>query len=151
MTIASYSDLLTAVPNWLAKPTDTDITGNVADFIALAETDIRTDLNTSAMETFSSALSIAGEYVTLASISPQLTEVERLYLTNTSPYTPVHYRTPQADSSRFPRWDSRNPERLHHYLRAAAVPQGPRHHVHRAYHLSEVVRPRSPRPQPILS
>lgn len=37
MTLASYSDLETAVANWLARVGDTNVTSNVADFITLCE------------------------------------------------------------------------------------------------------------------
>ena len=37
MSITSASDLETAVANWLMRPGDTDISGNVADFITLCE------------------------------------------------------------------------------------------------------------------
>lgn len=102
MTISSYATLQTAVANWLGKPTDTDVTANVADFIALAETDIRTDLNTSAMETFSSSMSITSEYFTLSTLSSQITEIERIYITSTTPYVPLTYATPQQILVDFP-------------------------------------------------
>ncbi len=95
MTIATYSDLTTAVPNWLAKATDTDITGNVADFIAMAEEDIRTDLDAGAMETKNAAFSIGGEFVTLASISSQITSIRRIYLTSPTPDRRLTYVAPQ--------------------------------------------------------
>ena len=40
MSLATYTDLQTAVANWLMRAGDTEITGNVADFITLAESRI---------------------------------------------------------------------------------------------------------------
>lgn len=37
MALASYSDLATALPLWLARPGDTQITANVGDFVTLCE------------------------------------------------------------------------------------------------------------------
>lgn len=48
MSIASYSELKTAVNNWLAR---TDLTSYVGDFIALGEKRIYRDLRIRAMET----------------------------------------------------------------------------------------------------
>lgn len=94
MTISTYANLQTAVANWLARASDTDISTNAPDFIALAEQDIRTDLDTSFMEAKNTAFSIDQEFITLASISTQLTAIRRIYLTTASPNSVLMYRSP---------------------------------------------------------
>lgn len=37
MALATYSDLSTAVPKWMARPGDTNIMSNIADFVTLCE------------------------------------------------------------------------------------------------------------------
>lgn len=62
MSINTYSDLQTAVANWLHRD---DATSRIPEFIALAEAKIRRELRTVPTETKTTSYSINGEYVAL--------------------------------------------------------------------------------------
>lgn len=57
MAISTYSELKTAVANWLDR---TDLTSRIPEFIALAEADIRIDVRCRAMEALASS-ALTGE------------------------------------------------------------------------------------------
>lgn len=68
MTISSYSDLQTAVLNYLVRVNDTDAQTRVLEWIVLAEDELRMDmakLMLTAGETNDTAFSIGSEYVAL--------------------------------------------------------------------------------------
>jgi len=50
MAISTYAELQSAVAKWLERTGDTTVTGNVADFITLAESRINRDLRLNAVE-----------------------------------------------------------------------------------------------------
>ncbi len=94
MTIATYTDLQTAVETWLARSSDTDVTGNIADIIRLAEARIRRDLNIESQETDNTTVSISSEFTALSTLSSQLTKIRRIANVTSSPYYTLAYRTP---------------------------------------------------------
>jgi hypothetical protein len=90
MALATYTDLKSAIANWLARPDDPTLTPFIPDFITLAETRINRDLRLRAMETRATA-SLAGAYVALP---PGFLEMRNFQL-NTNPVTALSYVTPQ--------------------------------------------------------
>lgn len=62
MSIANYSDLLTAVANWTGRA---DLTSRIPEGIVLAEAKMNRKLRTKDMEVLNPAFPIAGEYVAL--------------------------------------------------------------------------------------
>lgn len=101
MALATYSDLQTAVASWLSKSGDTTVTGNAADFILLAEQDIRTRLDTMAMETENTSFSLSSEFVALSTIDAQITSIRRIIL-SVDGARPLEYRTPEQLNIDFP-------------------------------------------------
>ena len=64
MAIGTYTELLTAAANWLARA---DLTSRVPEFVSLAQARINRQVLAQAMETKSAAFSITGEYVNVPS------------------------------------------------------------------------------------
>lgn len=62
MAITTYSELQTAVGNWLSR---SDQTSRVTEYIALCEAKLQRELRTLDMETKISSVSIASEYATV--------------------------------------------------------------------------------------
>ena len=101
MTLASYSDLTTAVASWLAKSGDTTVTGNAADFVRLAEDRIRNDLQLQTQEVSNTSFSLSSEFTTFASISASMVKVRRLFLT-ASPQLPLQFYVPDQLVASYP-------------------------------------------------
>jgi hypothetical protein len=95
MSISTYSELKTAVANFLAR---TDLTAQIPDFIQLAEARMSRELETRSQEKRATAtLTANDEYVALPT---DLREVREVKL-NTSPNTVLEYRSPTALDSQF--------------------------------------------------
>ena len=95
MSITTYSELKTAVANFLAR---TDLTDQIPDFIQLAEARMSRELETRSQEKRATAtLTADDEYVALPT---DLREVREVKL-NTSPNTVLEYRSPTALDSQF--------------------------------------------------
>jgi hypothetical protein len=95
MSISTYSELKTAVANFLAR---TDLTNQIPDFIQLAEARMSRELETRSQEKRATAtLTADDEYVALPT---DLREVREVKL-NTSPNTVLEYRSPTALDSQF--------------------------------------------------
>lgn len=93
MAIATYSDLQTAIANFLAR---TDLTAQIPDFIKLAESRMSRELETRSQEKRVQAVLTSGnEYI---SLPVDLRETREVKL-NTSPLTVLQYKSPsQLDS-----------------------------------------------------
>lgn len=103
MSLASYSDLQTAVPEWLARVGDTALTARIPDFVYMAEQRIAygsesvgqvpkiEPLRIAAMETSFSIATIAGTE-TIALPSGYLS-MRSIYVDG-SPVAPINYVTP---------------------------------------------------------
>lgn len=93
MAIATYSDLQTAIANFLAR---TDLTAQIPDFIKLAESRMSRELETRSQEKRVQATLTSGdEYVALPTDLRETREVKL----NTSPLTVLQYKSPsQLDS-----------------------------------------------------
>ena len=96
MAIGSFTELKTAVDNWLAR---TDLQGRAPEFIALAEARMNRELETRGQEKRIVSTLVAGdEYVSLLNDIRRIRHV-RL---NTSPITNLNFRTPLAIDAEFP-------------------------------------------------
>ena len=93
MAIATYSDLQTAIANFLAR---TDLTAQIPDFIKLAESRMSRELETRSQEKrVRATLTSGNEYI---SLPVDLREVREVKL-NTAPLTVLQYKSPsQLDS-----------------------------------------------------
>ena len=97
MAIATYSDLQTAVANWLNR---TDLTSIIPDFITLAEGKIARDLRIRKQVTNTSLSTVAGtQTVTLPS---DFLEMENISLTNTTPPAALSVVTPEIMDRKYP-------------------------------------------------
>ena len=89
MAISNYSELKSAIADWLDR---TDLTDSIPDFITLAETRHKRDFKIRRMETRVTANTIAdSEYYTL----PDNYVAMRNIQLNTDPKTPLEYLTPE--------------------------------------------------------
>lgn len=89
MALTNYSELKTAISNWLDR---TDLDDRIPEFIALAETRHRRDFKIRRMETRVTASTIANtEYYTL----PDNFVAMRNIQLNTDPKTALEYLTPE--------------------------------------------------------
>lgn len=94
MTISTYASLTTAITDRTSR---NDLTATIlSEAIALAEAEMQRKLITLEMET-KTTFSITGEYVALPT---GLLEVRDFYL-NTSPKTPLRYRSPDLMSAKY--------------------------------------------------
>lgn len=84
MALATYGDLKTAVANWLHR---TDLTTQIVDFIALAESQIRQDVRVRAMEQ-SATGSLAA---TTLALPTRFAQARRVLIND----DPVRYVTPE--------------------------------------------------------
>ncbi len=90
MAISTFTELKTAVDNWLAR---TDLAGRAPEFIALAEARMNREIETRSQETrITSTLTAGDEYVSLPNDVRRIRHV-RL---NTSPITNLSFMTPLA-------------------------------------------------------
>jgi hypothetical protein len=92
MALDTYANLQAAIATWLAATGDTEVTGNAADFITLAEQRIHRGgegsypsppLRVRAMETVNAAFSVSSEYTNLPT---DFLEMRRLVLPSSPPY-----------------------------------------------------------------
>ena len=89
MAITTYSELKTAISNWLDR---TDLDDRIPEFIALAETRHRRDFKIRRMETRVTANTIANtEYYTLPDDFVAMRNIQL----NTDPKTALEYLTPE--------------------------------------------------------
>ena len=89
MAISNYSELKSAIADWLDR---TDLTDSIPDFITLAETRHRRDFKIRRMETRVTANTIVdSEYYTL----PDYFVAMRNIQLNTNPKTSLEYLTPE--------------------------------------------------------
>lgn len=65
MALDTYTNLKTSIANWLARPSDTEVTSNVDDFIDLCEEELYQRLRIKAMEYKDDAFTVSSEYTTL--------------------------------------------------------------------------------------
>ena len=89
MAISNYSELNTAVANWLDRD---DLTDRIPEFIALAEARFNRVLRIRAMETKQTA-STVGDQQNLA-LPTNFIQMRNLQM-NTDPVTPMQYVTPE--------------------------------------------------------
>jgi len=90
MALANYTDLQTAVANYLARD---DLTSQIPDFITLAEIRLSRDIRINEMLT-STALTLTNNEATLPS---NYLEMRSIYF-NSNPYTTLEYQTPDLFS-----------------------------------------------------
>ncbi len=96
MAITTYTELKTAVDNWLAR---TDLSGRSPEFITLAEARMNRELETRSQEKRTTATLVASDaYVSLPTDLRRIREV-RL---NTSPITVLNYHSPHAIDREYP-------------------------------------------------
>ena len=96
MAITTYTELQTAVDNWLAR---TDLAGRSPEFIALAEARMSRELETQSQEKRVVSTMTAGDaYVTLPPDARQIRSV-RL---NTNPISVLQFQSPTAVDDNFP-------------------------------------------------
>lgn len=89
MSIATYSDLKTALASWLHR---TDLTSVIPDFITLAEARLSSDLVSRSMEVTSSLVcSSSSRFVSLPT---DMVEMKRLLMTDSDPATVLEYKSP---------------------------------------------------------
>ncbi|MEK9575963.1 MAG: hypothetical protein VW014_00190 [Halieaceae bacterium] len=90
MSISTYSELKTAIANFLARD---DLTAQIPDFIRLAEARVSRELETREQEKRATAsLEVGDEYIALPT---DLREVREVKL-NTSPITVLEYQSPHG-------------------------------------------------------
>lgn len=95
MSIANYSDLLTAAANWSHR---TDLTSRIPEFIVLAESKMNRRLRTMDMVSKDVAFSIASEYV---AVPTSFGGVKTFYL-NTSPKTDLEFMADEQITQTYP-------------------------------------------------
>ena len=89
MAISNYTELNTAVANWLDRD---DLTDRIPEFIALAEARFNRLLRIRAMEEKQTASTVAGQRnIALPAYFIQMRNLQ----INTSPITPMQYVTPE--------------------------------------------------------
>jgi hypothetical protein len=89
MAISNYTELKTAVANWLDRD---DLTDRIPEFIALAEARFNRVLRIRAMESKQTASTVAGQQ-NLA-LPPRFVQMRNVQI-NTSPVTAMQYVTPE--------------------------------------------------------
>lgn len=91
MSITNYTELQSAVANWLTRA---DLTSRIPEFIALCEADMQRRLKARAMETNNTAFQITGEYV---KVPNDFIEVRRFDL-QISPRRALKYLSDEAQT-----------------------------------------------------
>lgn len=94
MTIASYSDLLTASANWSGRA---DLTARIPEFIVMAEAKMNRKLREKDMVTKDAAFSITGEYI---AVPANFGGVKTFYL-NTTPKQNLEYMADELQTGYF--------------------------------------------------
>jgi len=105
MALSTYSDLQSAIANWLARAGDAALTAAAPDFITLAETRLNRDLRLRAMETRDSAFAISAAYTALPSGFLGLRSI-RL---NTTPAAALEAMAPEQMDRAHAGWQSGRP------------------------------------------
>lgn len=104
MAITTYSELQTAVADFLAR---TDLTDDIKNFIALAEARMSRELNTRAQEKRVTASTVADDE--FISLPTDLREIRVIKL-NSSPQRVLEYYTPQQFYKEYPQSAGGRPE-----------------------------------------
>lgn len=104
MSITNYSELQTAIANWLDRD---DLTDRIPEFIRLAEARINRSLKVRGMEDRSTTPLVSGQaYYSLPTDFLYARNVQ----INTSPVTVLYYRTPQQLDVEYPSSNTGNPK-----------------------------------------
>lgn len=103
MSIATYSELLTAAANWLGR---SDLTSRIPEFVSLAQARINRDVRARAMETKNTSVTIDAEY---EDVPADFLEAKHFYLTSTSvrktlEYMPLEQMTDSYKTSDEPKF-----------------------------------------------
>lgn len=96
MAISTYTELKTAVDNWLAR---TDLSGRSPEFITMAESRMNRELETRSQEKRATATLAADDAYT--SLPTDCRRIRQVRL-NTSPRTTLFYYTPHAIDQKYP-------------------------------------------------
>lgn len=101
MSIATYSDLQTAVASWLHR---TDLTALIPDFIMLAEQRMNGDFDSRSMEVRTTLTCTPGSTLTarLVALPTDMLEMRRLSVVDADPAQVLEYKSPDqlvADNS----------------------------------------------------
>jgi hypothetical protein len=118
VTIASYSDLLTSLADWLQRPADTVITTIAPDCIELLEARLSFGFGEPGEPLYSPALriedmlvrataSLTGEYV---AVPTDFLEIRGPMKVNTSPEARIDYITPDQFAATAPNQDAGTPK-----------------------------------------
>ncbi len=104
MSLANYSDLIAAIPAWIARA---DLTNRIPEFISLAESDFNRELRTLDMIVVNQNFPIATEYVP---VPAGFSEVRNFYLNgsprNTIVFMPDDVQTTLYNSTGIPKYYS---------------------------------------------
>ena len=86
MSISTYTELQTAVSNWLGRA---DLTSRIPEFITLAQARINRQARATVMETKSTSITVNAEYV---NVPTDFMEARSFYLTSTTPRLALEYQ-----------------------------------------------------------
>src|SRR6267378_826360 len=96
MSLATYSDLQSAVTNWLHRA---DLSGSIPDFITLADGRINNDLRHRAMETSMASTMAAG----VIAVPTNYIELKDSYISSTVPYGNLDRKSAEWIYEKYPR------------------------------------------------
>lgn len=110
MAITNYTELQTAMTNWLSRTNDTNLQSLYADFITFAEAKFNRGLRTTQMETATSLVPASG----ICTLPTDYLELRRLYLDTDTPVE-LEYLPPEQFYLKFPIFqnDGSNPSRYY--------------------------------------
>lgn len=97
MAITNYSELQTAVLNWLSRTGDTNLSSRVVECIALAEASFNRELRTRQMETSDTLTPVSG----VCTLPSDYLELRRIYLNNNNPIE-MEFIPPEQFYIKFP-------------------------------------------------
>lgn len=95
MALSTYSDLQSAVANWLHR---SDLTSYIPDFITLADSRINNDLRHRAMETSQASTMAAG----VLPVPANYIELKDSYISSTTPYQNLDRKTAEWVYENYP-------------------------------------------------
>jgi hypothetical protein len=95
MSLSTYSDLQNAVASWLHRA---DLSGQIPDFITLAESRINNDLRHRAMETQTASTVASG----VIAVPTNYIELKDSYVSSTSPYRNLDRKTAEWIYENYP-------------------------------------------------
>src|SRR6266404_6306739 len=98
MTIANYSQLLTAISDRLAREDMSASAQTTAECVALCESEMRRKLRTRDMETLTQTLPIGSEYI---AVPADFLQARAFAITNTAPKVQLGYLTPEMQTFRY--------------------------------------------------